>query len=75
MLDTWSDTEIPILMDNVDCGSGSTNFLSCSSRAADEFDSHMENIFLTCFESGKGVKSFWRFFCQDFLMRFTKTVS
>ena len=49
----WSEPEIPFLMDNVECGSGSTNFTSCSSEA--ENCDHNENVLLTCFESGKGV--------------------
>ena len=79
MSDTWSETEIPILMDNVACGSASTNFTSCSSEVADDSDSHTENILLTCIESGKAFTVrgliFSEVFCPDFLMRLTKIVS
>ena len=65
MSNTWSESEIPFLMDNVDCGSGSTIFLSCSrtNHTDDGFDDsdnydnencyHDENVLLTCFESGE----------------------
>ena len=46
MFDQWSEFEIPILMDNVECGSVWTNFVSCSSSASD--CSHHENVLLTC---------------------------
>ena len=42
----WSKTEIPFLMDDVQCESASTNFLSCSSTASD--CGHAENVLLTC---------------------------
>ena len=64
----WSENEIPILMDNVDCGSASNFFLSCSrtdynSYYSDEYNDnydpfdghdcyHGENVLLTCLESG-----------------------
>ena len=47
----WSEPEIPFLMDDVECESASTNFLSCSSDA--ENCVHTENVLLTCFASGK----------------------
>ena len=47
----WSEPEIPFLMDDVECESASTNFLSCSSSAED--CGHNENVLLTCFASGK----------------------
>ena len=68
----WSEPEIPFLMDDVECESSSTNFTSCSSSAED--CNHEENVFLTCFESGKGFDLFPGF-CPDFLMSFTKIVS
>ena len=47
----WSESEIPILMDDVECQSVSTIFSSCSSN--DDHDcAHYENVILTCFESG-----------------------
>ena len=46
----WTEPEIPFLMDNVECESAWTNFLSCSSSAED--CSHTENVFLTCNASG-----------------------
>jgi len=49
----WSEPEIPFLMDNVVCESASTNFVSCSSEAED--CDHEENVYLTCFESGKAL--------------------
>ena len=66
MSDQWSESEIPFLMDNVDCGSASTIFLSCSRidnyNGYDDYYygywdngedcSHEENVLLTCFESG-----------------------
>ena len=72
MLDAWSEPEIPFLMDNVECGSATTNFTSCSSQAED--CDHAENVLLTCFELGKRVWSF-RVFCPDFLTHSTKLVS
>ena len=72
----WSEPEIPFLMDDVECGTASTNFSSCSSSAED--CNHWENIFLTCIESGKALNVrgliFSEVFCPDFLMR-TKIVS
>ena len=53
---TWSEDEIPFLMDDVQCDSTSTNFLSCSSSAED--CSHSENVLLTCFASGKASLTF-----------------
>ena len=47
----WSESEIPFLMDNVECESASTNFLSCSSSA--ENCDHTENVLLTCYASGE----------------------
>ena len=56
MRDAWSEPEIPILMDNVGCGSASTNFLSCPSFGLGNEDcNHDEDVLLTCFELGKGV--------------------
>ena len=62
----WSESEIPFWMDDVQCQSASTNFLSCSRTDYyyDYYDdsyygspyedcSHSENILLTCFQSGK----------------------
>ena len=46
MFDRWSEPEITFLMDNVECDSATTNFLSCSSSASD--CSHYENVLLTC---------------------------
>ena len=40
-------------MDDVECESASTNFLSCSSSAED--CSHLENVFLTCNASGETI--------------------
>ena len=47
----WTKPDVPFLMDNVQCGSASTNFLSCSSSA--ENCDHHENVFLACYSSGK----------------------
>ena len=47
----WSEPEIPFLMDDVQCESASTSFLSCSTRVPD--CSHSGNVLLTCFASGK----------------------
>ena len=49
----WWKYEIPFLMDNVDCESASTNFLSCSSSAED--CGHHENVALTCNASGEKI--------------------
>ena len=69
----WSEPEIPFLMDNVECWSASTNFLSCSSSAED--CTHTENVLLKCYASGKKSLTFklWPFpgFCSDFMLRFT----
>ena len=54
MRDKWSEAEIPILMDNVNCASNSTNFLSCANNGFGNHNcGHDENVLLTCFESGK----------------------
>ena len=54
MSDTWSQSEIPIWLDEVHCSSNSSNFLSCGSNGFGNHDcGHSENILLTCFESGK----------------------
>ena len=47
----WSEPEIPFLMDDVECESGSTNFLSCSSSttSGSENCDHTDNVLLTCF--------------------------
>ena len=55
---SWSESEIPFLMNEVECESASTNFLSCSSIAED--CTHSENILLTCFASGKRSSTFCR---------------
>ena len=53
MSDKWSEPEIPILMDNVNCASNSTDFLSCESNGFGNHNcGHNENILLTCFEPG-----------------------
>ena len=49
--DIWSQTEIPFLMDDVECESPSTTFSSCASNSDHNCD-HGENVLLTCFESG-----------------------
>ena len=56
MYDTWSEPEIPFLMDEVACESPSTNFVSCSSEGENcNCCNHEENVLLTCFESGKAL--------------------
>ena len=56
MSSRWSEAEIPFLMDNVECDSASTNFLSCSSNGwGVENCLHSENVVLTCSELGKDV--------------------
>ena len=59
----WSQTEIPFLMDDVQCESTSTSFLSCTSLSqSDEDCDHRENVLLTCFDPGKAPSgSFWVF--------------
>ena len=58
MRDKWSETEIPILMDNVNCASNSTNFLSCENNGFGIHNcGHNENVLLSCFESGKSRTS------------------
>ena len=53
MRDKWSGAEIPIWMDNVECESNSTNFLSCENNGFGNHNcGHDENVLLTCFESG-----------------------
>ena len=54
----WSEPEIPFLMDDVECESASTNFLSCSSRTED--CDHTENVLLICYASGKGSLALWK---------------
>ena len=44
-----SQSVVPILMDDVDCASSSTNFLKCSHLGwGDENCSHSEDVLLTC---------------------------
>ena len=43
-------------MDDVQCDSASSNFLSCSSSA--ENCDHSENVLLTCFATGKQSLTF-----------------
>ena len=76
MFNRWSESEIPFLMDNVLCESASQNFLSCLFNGPNFEDcDHTQNVYLTCFESGKVFESnrliFFKFFCPDFLMQFT----
>ena len=53
MRDKWSEAEIPILMDDVNCASGSTNFFSCGNNGFGNHNCrHDEDILLLCFESG-----------------------
>ena len=55
----WSESEIPFLMDNVECWSASINFVSCTSNGwGVENCNHSENVLLTCFELGKDVYGF-----------------
>ena len=54
MGNSWSEPEIPFSMDDVECESASTNFLSCTS-SADDNCGHYENVLLTCFASGKRI--------------------
>ena len=56
MRNTWtSETEIPILLDDVVCVSGSSDFLSCSSNGWGVHNcNHYNNILLVCFEQGNG---------------------
>ena len=51
----WSEPEIPFWMDNVECESASTNFLSCTSSV--ENCDHSENVLLACYPSGETI--FW----------------
>ena len=51
MLDRWTENDIPFLMDYVDCGSASTNFLSCTSSP--EECGHDNNVLLTCSDQSK----------------------
>ena len=51
MEDTWSEIEIPFLMDDVECESPLTTFSSCTSNSDHNCD-HEENVLLTCFASG-----------------------
>ena len=53
MSDKWSESEIPILMDNVNCMVNSTSFLSCETNGFGVHNcDHTEDVLLTCFESG-----------------------
>ena len=56
MLDRWTDNEIPILMDEVECASSSTNFLSCTTRGWGvedcDYGGYDGNVLLTCTDSG-----------------------
>ena len=55
----WSESEIPFWMDDVQCDSASTNFLSCSSSGWGVHNcDHDENVILTCFASGKKSSTF-----------------
>ena len=45
----FSESEVPILMDNVSCDSGTTNFLLCKHAGWEvENCSHSEDVLLTC---------------------------
>ena len=45
----FTESNIPILMDDVDCANGASDFLQCShSGWGDEDCSHSEDILLTC---------------------------
>ena len=47
----WTESEIPILMDNMDCGSSTADFLSCG--YSDLNCDHRENVLITCEDSSK----------------------
>ena len=68
----WSEQEIPFLMDDVECGSASTNFLSCSSNGwGVENCGHSENVFLACF-AGKASLTFLKYIlvaCKNKIIR------
>ena len=64
-MDTWSEPEIPFFMDEVDCESDWTNFLSCSSTSNHDCG-HSENVLLTCF-TGKHSLTFSGF-VSDFIL-------
>ena len=51
MLNRWSVSEIPILMDDVECESASANFFLCSTRGTGNDCGHNENVFLSCYMS------------------------
>ena len=48
MDNVWSEDEIPFLMDNVDCSSGTSDFLNCPTLP--ENCGHTENVIITCLE-------------------------
>ena len=48
----WSKPEIPFWIDQVNCASDSTNFLTCTNNGwGVENCDHSKNVFLSCFES------------------------
>ena len=53
MLDRWTESEIPISMDGVECASASTDFLTCTTGSIScDHGGYEAYILLTCSDSG-----------------------
>ena len=59
----WTEPDIPIWMDQVNCMSNSTNFLSCLNGElwGETSCYHYGNVLLTCYESGESMKTFQKY--------------
>ena len=49
MAAVWDESFVPFLMDNVECSSGTSDFLNCPT-ADGENCGHAENVIITCLE-------------------------
>ena len=60
MQNKWTDTDIPVWKDQVNCMSNSTNFVSCLNGElwGEGSCNYHENVLLTCYKSGESLKTF-----------------
>ena len=56
---TWTKPDIPIWMDQMNCMSNSTNFLTCLNVElwGESSSNHYANVLLTCIESGESANT------------------